>query len=220
MDIPVRIGVARDRAFSFYYEDNLDLLRQHGAEVIPFSPLTDNSLPKDLDALYLGGGYPELYAGQLSSNRSMLDSIESFISSDRPVYAECGGMIYLSEQLTATDGAAYAMVGALPMSIEMTGKLSQFGYVTVEFTRDCLLGPSGTFIRGHSFHYSRLIGLPALETSYNVQYSLSGQQEAEGFIRGNTLASYIHLHFRASPHVAKNFVKFIRAVKARELATI
>jgi len=219
-DLPVRIGVARDRAFSFYYEDNFDLLRQNGAEIVSFSPLDDDSLPTDLDALYLGGGYPELYAEHLGSNHSMLASVRSFLASDRPVYAECGGMIYLSKQLTGTDGSTYAMVGFLPMAIEMTSKLSQFGYVTVEFTKDCLLGSSGTFIRGHSFHYSRIVGDPASATSYNVQYSLSGRQEAEGFTLGNTLASYIHLHFRAAPHVARNFVDLARAVKARELATI
>jgi len=218
--LAVRIGVARDRAFSFYYEDNLDLLRHHGAEIVPFSPLDNDSLPTDLDALYLGGGYPELYAEHLGSNQSMLASIRSFVASDRPVYAECGGMIYLSKQITGTDGATYAMVGSLPMAFEMTSKLSQFGYVTVELTKDCLLGQSGTTIRGHSFHYSRLEGAPALATSYNVKYSLSGRQEAEGFTLGNTLASYIHLHFRAAPHVARNFVDLVRAVKARELATI
>ena len=219
-DLPVRIGVARDRAFSFYYEDNFDLLRQHGAEIVPFSPLDDDSLPTDLDALYLGGGYPELYAEHLGSNHCMFASIRSFLASDRPVYAECGGMIYLSKQLTRTDGAISGMVDFLPMAIEMTSKLSQFGYVSVEVTKDCLLGPSGTSIRGHSFHYSRIIGAPALATSYNVQYSLSGRQEAEGFTLGNTLASYIHLHFRAAPQVARNFVDLVRAVKTRELAKI
>jgi cobyrinic acid a,c-diamide synthase len=219
-DYPVRVGVARDRAFSFYYEDNFDLLRQHGAEIVPFSPLYDDSLPTDLDALYLGGGYPELYAEHLGSNHSMLASVRLFLASERPVYAECGGMIYLSKQLTGTDGAKHALAGFLPMDIEMTSKLSQFGYVTVEFTRDCLLGPSGTIIRGHSFHYSRIVSGPALATSYNVQYSLSGRQESEGFTLGNTLASYIHLHFRAAPHLARNFVDLVRAVKARELATI
>ena len=129
-------------------------------------------------------------------------------------------MIYLSKEITVSDGATYAMAGFLPMAIEMTSKLSQFGYVTVEFTKDCLLGPSGTFMRGHSFHYSRIVSDPALATSYNVHYSLSGREESEGFTLGNTLASYIHLHFRAAPHVARNFVDLVRAVKARELATL
>jgi len=214
----VRIGVARDRAFSFYYEDNLDLLRRHGAEIVPFSPIGDVTLPADLDALYLGGGYPELYAGELSANQSMLASVRAFIASDRPVYAECGGMIYLSQQLTTADGKTYPVAGALPLAVEMTSKLSQFGYVTVEMTQDCLLGPRGTVIRGHSFHYSRIVNTPAMETCYHVAYSLSGRSEAEGFQLGNVLASYIHLHFGAAPQVARNFVERIRSLKARELA--
>ena len=95
----VRVGVASDHAFSFYYEDNLDLLREQGAEIVRFSPLNDASLPSGLDALYLGGGYPELYAEQLSGNRQMLEEVRAFAASGRPVYAECGGMLYLSESL-------------------------------------------------------------------------------------------------------------------------
>ena len=136
----VRIGVARDRAFSFYYEDNLDLLRQCGAEIVSFSPLEDSALPEDLDALYLGGGYPELHAPQLSRNDSMLHSIRRFAASNRPVYAECGGMMYLSQQLKIADGSSHEMAGVLPFSIEMTSRLAKFGYVTVELSRDCLLG--------------------------------------------------------------------------------
>jgi cobyrinic acid a,c-diamide synthase len=212
----VRIGVARDRAFSFYYEDNLDLLRQQGAEIVPFSPLTDAVLPGSLDALYLGGGYPELYASELSSNQSMLDSIRSFAASERPIYAECGGMIYLSHQLISIDGQSHTMAGVLPLSIEMTEKLVKFGYVTVEMKRDCLLGRCGTILRGHCFHYSRIIGVPGLPTSYRVSYSLSAQQEDEGFHVGSVLASYVHLHFRAQPDIAHHFVHNARLVKEKE----
>jgi cobyrinic acid a,c-diamide synthase len=206
----VRIGVARDRAFCFYYEDNLDLLRQHGAEIVPFSPLLDASLPPNLDALYLGGGYPELYAQQLSANTSMLSSIRDFAASDRPVYAECGGMIYLSQRLTAADGTAHNMASVLPLAMEMTSKLVRFGYVTVELTQDCLLGTRGTVLRGHSFHYSRVTNAPTMSTSYRVQYSLSGQQEEEGYSLGNVLASYVHLHFRTAPAVAQHLLEQIR----------
>lgn len=206
----VRIGVARDRAFCFYYEDNLDLLRQHGAEIVPFSPLLEASLPPDLNALYLGGGYPELYAQQLSANTSMLASIRAFAASGRPVYAECGGMIYLSQQLTAADGTAHGMAGVLPLAMEMTSKLVRFGYVTVELTQDCLLGARGTVLRGHSFHYSRIVNTPTIPTSYRVQYSLSGQQEEEGYSLGNVLASYVHLHFRTAPAVAQHLVEQAR----------
>jgi cobyrinic acid a,c-diamide synthase len=213
----IRIGVARDQAFSFYYEDNLDLLRQQGAEIVPFSPMVDTALPENLDALYLGGGYPELYAHQLSGNQPMLDSIRMFAASNRPVYAECGGMIYLSRQLTTSDGHTHAMAGILPFSMEMTDKLMKFGYVTVDLKRDCLLGVRGTTLRGHSFHYSRITEVPVLATSYRVNYSLSTQQEDEGFSSGNILASYIHIHFRTQPDIAQHFIQNTKFVKAREL---
>jgi len=213
----VRVGVARDRAFSFYYEDNLDLLRQHGAEIVPFSPILDASLPADLDALYLGGGYPELYAQQLSSNLSMHTSIQNFVASRRPMYAECGGMIYLSQQLTTTDGKAHTMAGVLPFDMKMTSNLVQFGYTTVELMKDCLLGTRGTVVRGHSFHYSRITNNPTIETNYRIQYSLSGRQEDEGYGSGNILASYIHLHFRAAPTIAQHFVETARSIKAKEM---
>jgi cobyrinic acid a,c-diamide synthase len=213
----VRIGVPSDHAFSFYYEDNLDMLREQGAEIVRFSPLTDASLPSGLDALYLGGGYPELHANQLNGNGSMLDDMRRFIDSGKPVYAECGGMLYLSESLTVGD-QNYAMTGVLPLSMQMTDRLVQFGYVTVEFTEDCLLGRKGTVVRGHSFHYSRVASRREIETAYHVQYSMSGKEELEGFRQGNVLASYIHLHFRANPAVAENFVAAIR--KARTLQAV
>ena len=128
----VRIGVARDRAFSFYYEDNLDLLREHGASIVLFSPLEDSRLPDNLDALYLGGGYPELHAQQLCRNSGLIADIRAFAASGRPIYAECGGMIYLSKKLTLLEGASYPLAGVIPLDMEMTPRLVDFGYVTVE----------------------------------------------------------------------------------------
>jgi cobyrinic acid a,c-diamide synthase len=214
---PVRIGVAYDPAFTFYYEDNLDLLRQEGGEIVPFSPLRDKSLPAALDALYLGGGYPELHVGTLSANTSMLSAIRHFASSGRPLYAECGGMMYLASSLATPDGRSHNMAGGLSFSVEMTARLQRFGYVTVEFTRDCLLGPSGTVIRGHSFHHSRIIGTHEIPTSYRIDYSLSGQQEQEGFsnAEGSLLATYVHVHFRANPSVARHFVAAGRIARAK-----
>jgi cobyrinic acid a,c-diamide synthase len=214
----VRVGVPSDHAFSFYYEDNLDLLREQGAEIARFSPLTDASLPPGLDALYLGGGYPELHAKQLSSNRQMLEQVRRFAASGRPIYAECGGMLYLSESLSVEE-SSYIMAGVLPLSIQMTDRLVQFGYVTVEFTEDCLLGRKGTVVRGHSFHHSRIASQGNLATNYHVQYSLSGEEELEGFRQGNVLASYIHVHFRANPAVAENFVAAIRQARILQAVT-
>jgi cobyrinic acid a,c-diamide synthase len=213
----VRVGVPSDHAFSFYYEDNLDLLREQGVEIVQFSPMRDDFLPAGLDALYLGGGYPELYAEELSGNRKMLEEVRAFARSGRPVYAECGGMLYLSESLRV-DGKSYGMAGVLPLSMEMTDRLVQFGYVTVEFAEDCLLGRKGTVVRGHSFHYSRLTSRGNVGTSYNVQYSMSDKEEMEGSRVSNVLASYVHLHFRANPAVAESFVAAIR--QARTLQAV
>jgi cobyrinic acid a,c-diamide synthase len=214
----VRVGVPSDHAFSFYYEDNLDLLREQGAEIVWFSPMTDASLPAGLDALYLGGGYPELHAEQLSGNRQMLEEVRAFAASGKPVYAECGGMLYLSERLSV-DEKSHSMAGVVPLSIQMTDRLVQFGYVTVEFTEDCLLGRKGTVVRGHSFHHSRIASRGDVATSYHVQYSMSGKEEMEGFRQGSVLASYIHVHFRANPAVAENFVAAIRRARSLQAVT-
>lgn len=210
----IRIGVARDAAFSFYYEDNLDLLQQNGADLVPFSPMNDQNLPDSLDALYLGGGYPELYTAQINENRAMLAAVRDFALSGRPVYAECGGMIFLSRQITLRDGTSYRLAGILPFDIEMTDRLVNFGYVTVELSSDCLLGSAGAHIRGHSFHYSRISSVPNVATNYRVAYSLSGRTENEGYRLGNVLASYVHLHFRANREIARSFVDAAIAARA------
>ncbi len=215
----VRIGVPCDHAFSFYYEDNLDLLREQGSEIVRFSPMHDVALPPNLDGLYLGGGYPELYAEQLSSNQQMLEDVRTFAASGRPVYAECGGMLYLAESLRTADGLDYAMAGVLPLTLWMTEKLVQFGYVTVEFTDSCLLGRAGTVVRGHSFHYSRINSSGEIPTTYRVQYSMSGKEELEGFRHKNVLASYIHLHFRSDVRLAGNFVAAIRHARTTQAVT-
>ena len=213
----IRIGIARDQAFSFYYEDNLDLLQQHGATLVPFSPTHDKSLPPDLDALYLAGGYPELHAVQISENTAMLSAVRRFLASGRPVYAECGGMIFLSQQLTTPDGTTYPMAGVLPFEIEMTGKLVDFGYVQVELINDCLLGKAGTMLRGHSFHYSRISNEGQVATNYHLEYSISGRHQHEGYRLGSLLASYVHLHFRTDPSIARSFVAAAAASRSSNL---
>lgn len=207
---PVRIAVALDAAFQFYYADNFDLLRQCGAEIVFFSPLADHALPQNTDALYLGGGYPEIHAGQLTRNQSMLEDVRAFAGLNKPIYAECGGMMYLSRELRTSEGQLFEMAGLLPFTAEMTERLVRFGYAKVEFTRDCLLGKRGTTARGHSFHYSRLVSLSVVETAYQVEYSLSGKSEPEGYTQGGLLASYIHLNFRTNPELAEALVSSIR----------
>jgi len=213
----IRFGVARDKAFSFYYEDNFDLLRENGAEIVTFSPLSDSALPQNLDALYLGGGYPELYADALSRNAPMLAGIRAFAESGKPVYAECGGMIYLSKALTLLDGHSYTMAGVLPMGFEMTSRLVHFGYADVEFIVNCLLGAKGTTVRGHSFHCSRVVPGDLMPTAYRLKYSLSGCDEIEGYQFQNVLASYVHLHFRGNPAMATSLVRAALRARAGEV---
>ncbi len=215
----VRIGVARDKAFSFYYEDNFDVLREHGSEIISFSPLVDASLPPNLDGLYLGGGYPELYADTLSRNEAMLAAIRAFAEAGRPVYAECGGMIYLGQSLTLIDGHCCTKAGVLPLKFEMTSQLVHFGYVQVDFIEDCLLGKKGTKARGHSFHCSRVQAGCAMPAAYRVNYSLSGRVEPEGFHWKNVLASYVHLHFRGNPTLAASLVAAAGQTRVSQVPT-
>lgn len=209
--------MARDRAFCFYYEDNVDALRRAGAAIVNFSPLHDADLPPDLDALYFGGGYPELWADALSSNHTMRAGVKRFIDAAHPVYAECGGLMYLAEMIQERNGRTWRMVGALPWTVVMTERLQQFGYVDVTFTRDCLLGPAGTTTRGHSFHCSRIDGSTAeVPRAYQLHYTLACMDDTEGFTVGSVLASYIHLHFLSTPTLASAFVR--RAARHQETA--
>jgi len=201
------IAVARDEAFNFIYPDNLDLLRAAGAELAFFSPLRDTALPAGVAAIYLGGGFPELYAAQLSANQSMLNAIRAAASADMPVYAECGGLMYLTETLIDQHGQAFPMVGLLPGRSRMTGRLT-LGYRTVVAQIDTWLWRAGETLRGHEFHYSvwedRPLILPTLYTC--LPDAMRSQVVNEGVVIGQTLASYIHLHFLSCPHAAERFV--------------
>ena len=213
-DEPVRIGVARDHAFSFYYQSSLDVLTAAGAELLNISPLTDDCLPASLDGLYLGGGYPEIFADQLSQNRPFLQSLREFVASGRPVYAECGGLMYLAEELTTLDGRTHAMASVLPIAIEMLNRLEAFGYTEVDVLDDCLVGARGTRLRGHSFHYSRVTRKGDLARRYRAHQLLTGAEYEEGYCAGNVLASYIHLCLAAHPEAASRFLQSCRQSKA------
>jgi len=153
----VKLGVARDRAFHFYYPDNLEGLEAHGCELVQFSPLTDARLPAGLNALYLGGGYPEGNAAELAANKTMLADIRAFASAGRTVYAECGGLMYLAEGIETLDGRRHALAGVLPLWTRMRERRKALGYVEVTLTQDALWGARGTTLRGHEFHYSELV---------------------------------------------------------------
>ena len=214
----IRIGVARDRAFCFYYPDNLDLLEKAGAQIVPFSPLNDTKLPGNLDGIYFGGGYPELHAAALAENKSMRDAVRHASREGLPIYGECGGFMYLCRELIDAGGGTHPMCGCFPMTTQMHPKLRVLGYRQVALTTDTLLGPEGTVLRGHEFHYSDLAA-PAAETDRSVQtvYTVSARKGAkprpEGYRVHQTLGSYIHLHFGSRPESAAAFVDRCKMVQ-------
>lgn len=199
----VRIGVARDAAFQFYYAENLELLEAAGAELIAWSPLGDRRVP-DVDGLYLGGGYPELYASELASNPALRASVREF-AAHRPVYAECGGLMFLAEALTDGQGVDHAMVGLLPATVSMRPPRMTLAYTEVLFTEDTPLGRAGTVARGHEFHFSTMSEVsPAVARAWRLR-SHAGER-AEGYLLGRSLLSYVHLHFASNPELATSFV--------------
>jgi cobyrinic acid a,c-diamide synthase len=198
-----RIGVAQDRAFGFYYQDTMDLLADCGAEIVPFSPLDDAALPPETHGVYLGGGFPELYAHELAANTPMRTAIRAHVQHAMPLYAECGGLMALGQSLTTFDGETLPMFGVLPVASRMEREKLTIGYREVESLRPSLLMPKGTRVRGHEFHWSVADAPPHDLAAYRV--SESGQ--LEGFCVGATLASYIHLNFAGAPDLARRFVK-------------
>jgi cobyrinic acid a,c-diamide synthase len=215
--VRVRMGVARDEAFCFYYEENLRLLRQSGAELVFFSPLRDKNLPDDLDALYLGGGYPELHAFELAQNARMRKQVRAFHQSGRPIYAECGGFMYLMEDIVSKDRGRFTMCGVFPVRARMGERFRALGYREIKAVQESLLGPGGTVARGHEFHYSTMEGDPTgadhVRPLYSVRDRKGPSDAVEGFALGNTLASYIHLHFGSAP-IAQALVE--RAARGRK----
>ena len=207
----VRIGVARDEAFSFYYEDNLSQLAAAGAELIEFSPLRDE-LPWGLDGLYIGGGYPELHAADLAANTPVLEGIRAMAAACRPIYGECGGLIYLGEAIEIGD-QRHSLCGVVPLRTRFPARL-EIGYAEVEIDR----GPLGTgeLARGHRFHKADISRIDAaIRSCYDVRLVRSADGLREGYAFGSALVSWIHLHFRSCPSLASNLVAACSAATAR-----
>ncbi|MBI4318255.1 MAG: cobyrinate a,c-diamide synthase [Chloroflexi bacterium] len=208
----VTIGIARDEAFDFYYQDNLDLLEAWGARLRPVSPLRDAALPIDIDGLYVGGGFPELYAAQLAANDVFMQSLRSAHAGGMPIYGECGGLMYLSQEIVDFDAARHEMVGLIPGSTIMRKQRVRMGYVEVEALENSILAEKGRRLRGHEFHWSELENLdghPALARAGASRPAfdiLAPSRVPEGFVDGNLLASYVHLHFGSDPTLARRFV--------------
>lgn len=197
-DKPVRIAVAQDRAFCFYYADNFDVLRALGAELVPFSPLADEKLPDGIDGLYLGGGYPELHAARLAANRTMCESIRAAVRGGLPTIAECGGFLYLHRTLDGTE-----MAGVIDADAHLTKKLQPFGYVTLTARRDNLLCRAGEQMRAHVFHY-------AVSSDEGADFDAvkpNGRAWACVHATETLYAGFPHLYFRANPAFAAQFVR-------------
>jgi cobyrinic acid a,c-diamide synthase len=200
-----RIGISRDQAFCFYYQDNLDLLKKCGAELVEFSPISDEALPDQVDGLYLGGGYPELHASELAANRSMRAAIRHFAERGAPVYAECGGFMYLTDAIVDLEGRTHPMAGVFPTRARMQSRLAAIGYVEVEETQDGAWLRTGERIRGHEFRYSAMDDMPE-HIARRYRLITRNGTRSEGFTIGSALASYVHLHFASCPNFAVRFV--------------
>ena len=212
--VPVRIGVARDEAFSFYYPASLHALEKMGAELIDFSPLRDSVVP-DVDGLIFGGGFPEMFLHELENNRSMKDSIRQAAASGMPVYAECGGLMYLCRKIQGFDGDAYEMAGLVPGVCEMQKKLQRVGYVTGKALRKSIIADEGDILKGHEFHFSTLACDDDFPWAYNLKGTRQKEGHLEGFARGNVLASYLHLSFEGNPKAADKFLASCLSYKNR-----
>ena len=191
-----RWAVAQDEAFSFVYPDSLDELREIGVELVPFSPLKDSKLPADCKGLVIGGGFPEIYAEALSRNKALLEEIKQFAKSGAPVYAECGGLMFLTERIVTSDGQSFKMAGVVPAETIMKKKLVAMGYVEAEAMQENLLCNTDTCIHGHVFHYSEMNPLiEGFPWAWNITFMRGGKSIPDGYAQGNILASYVHLHF-------------------------
>jgi len=205
---PCTVAVARDEAFNFYYPENLQALEECGADVKEFSPVADEPVPPDADALYLGGGYPELFASELEGAEDTAVSIREMVESGSPVYAECGGFMYLCERLLYGD-ERYDWVGVFPVEVEMTDRVQGLSYTVAEAEADTPVTVEGEVFKGHEFHYSRIVDPSPLRTVYRVLRG-QGLDGREGFVppgAGNVLGTYVHVHAASHPGMAANFTR-------------
>ncbi len=207
----VTIGVAMDQAFTFYYPENLEALEAAGARLVYFSPLADERLP-EVDGLYLGGGFPEIYMEALDNNSALRGQIKTGVEEGMPVYAECGGLMYLTRSIT-WKGKTKKMVGALPCDVEMTVKPAGMGYVSLEATNACGWFKPETVVKCHEFHHSSLVNIDSdFNYAWKVLRGVGITGDRDGIVYKNVMASYAHLHHCGYPDWAKNFVAHVKRV--------
>lgn len=201
----LRIATAKDAAFNFYYEESLHELEKLGAEIIFFSPLNDRTLPKNIDGLILGGGFPEIFAERLEENKIMRESIKNFAENNFPIFAECGGYMYLMKSIKNFDGKIFEMCGVIPNRAEMTKKLQMVGYVEATLKKNCVIGEANDKIRAHEFHFSVETENLSEKNIFDCERLRTGKKYFAGYAEKNILASYLHIHFVGCPSAAKNF---------------
>jgi cobyrinic acid a,c-diamide synthase len=213
---PVRVALAWDAAFNFYYRDGLDLLSGHGIELVSFSPLRDRSLPAGSAGVLLPGGFPELFARELAGNESMKDSLRRAHTAGLPIYAECGGFMYLCQAIGDLEGNDYPMVGLVPGRCRMAGHLVGMGYVTAEARNRSILCQAGETLRGHEFHYSSFIpSMDPFPWAFTFRKG-DGRTGSDGYADGSLLASYFHFHFAANPRAAARFAEACRSWNSQQ----
>jgi len=211
----VRIGLALDEAFCFYYADAIDLLRACGAEIVNFSPIHDSSLPEGLDGLYLGGGFPEVFSSELERNESMRKSIKTLIEDGMPTFAECGGLMYLTRSITNFDGSSKRMIAVLDAETILTKKLT-LGYTLAHAVSDTILSRAGETLRGHEYHFSEIQSIPTdVRFTYEMRRGNGIVNHLEGWKVYNALACYSHTHFCSKPRTASRFAKACEAYSRR-----
>jgi cobyrinic acid a,c-diamide synthase len=203
----VRIGVFSDSAFTFYYPENLEALSAAGAEIVRVSGLADNGLPSNLDGLYLGGGFPETHVRQLSANEELHRQLREAAESGMPMYAECGGLIYLARSLTCED-ERYPMAGVLPIEVELHPRPQGHGYVEAVVDRPNPFFPEGVALRGHEFHYTsiRVSDGDEVATALRLSRGTGALGGRDGIVYKNVLAGYTHLHALGVPLWAPSLV--------------
>lgn len=206
----VQIAIARDEAFNFYYPENLELLEQQGAKLVYFSPLRGECIPPGSQGLYIGGGFPEEFAAELSSNEQVKHDIRSKIRAGLPTYAECGGYMYLAESITNSQGETFSMVGVLHATVSMHTSLKGFGYREVKGTDDNWFISSHEMARGHEFHYSTIAYANPARAAYETLGYRWTSTRSEGFCSDTLVAGYTHIHFASNPAMAKAFVEKCR----------
>lgn len=211
----VKIAVARDKAFSFYYPASLQVLRSCGAELVFFSPLEDKELPPGVQGVILGGGFPELFAETLAGNTGMLNSLRAAAAAGMPFYGECGGFMYMMRGIRDFEGRLHPMLNIIPYEAGMHKKLQTVGYVEAKLMEDSFLGSKGTVFHGHEFHFSNQEEGQTENFAFEFTKMRNNAKYMAGYHKNNVLGSYLHMHFLGNPRAAENFVKACEEFKQK-----